>query len=29
VNGEADFESLRRALDLALEEGSGTPSGTP
>jgi protein-disulfide isomerase len=29
VNGDADFESLRRDLDQALEEGSGTPSGTP
>ena len=29
LNGESDFESLRRALDLALEEGSGSLAGTP
>jgi len=28
LNGEADFESLRRALDTALAEGSGQLSGT-
>jgi protein-disulfide isomerase len=29
LNGESDFESLRRALDLALGEGSGQLSGKP